>query len=182
MSRVANSPVEIPKGVETNLSDTEISVKGSKGNLSLVLHSSVAVAQDGEILNVSAKDGSRQANAMAGTFRSLINNMCVGVSQGFEKKLELQGVGYRAKAEGKKINITVGYSHPINYELPEGVKAETPSQTEIVITGADKQLVGQVAAEIRDFRPPEPYKGKGIRYLGEQVRRKVGKAGVAAGG
>lgn len=175
MSRVANSPVEIPKGVETNLSDTEISVKGSKGNLSLVLHSSVAVAQDGEILNVSAKDGSRQANAMAGTFRSLINNMCVGVSQGFEKKLELQGVGYRAKAEGKKINITVGYSHPINYELPEGVKAETPSQTEIVITGADKQLVGQVAAEIRDFRPPEPYKGKGIRYSDERVFRKEAK-------
>lgn len=175
MSRVANSPVEIPKGVETNLSDTEISVKGSKGNLSLVLHSSVAVAQDGEILNVSAKDGSRQANAMAGTFRSLINNMCVGVSQGFEKKLELQGVGYRAKAEGKKINITVGYSHPINYELPEGVKAETPSQTEIVITGADKQLVGQVAAEIRDFRPPEPYKGKGIRYADERVFRKEAK-------
>lgn len=175
MSRVANSPVEIPKGVETNLSDTEISVKGSKGNLSLVLHSSVAVAQDGEILNVSAKDGSRQANAMAGTFRSLINNMCVGVSQGFEKKLELQGVGYRAKAEGKKINITVGYSHPINYELPDGVKAETPSQTEIVITGADKQLVGQVAAEIRDFRPPEPYKGKGIRYVDERVFRKEAK-------
>ena len=175
MSRVANSPVEIPKGVETNLSDTEISVKGSKGNLSLVLHSSVAVAQDGEVLNVSAKDGSRQANAMAGTFRSLINNMCVGVSQGFEKKLELQGVGYRAKAEGKKINITVGYSHPINYELPEGVKAETPSQTEIVITGADKQLVGQVAAEIRDFRPPEPYKGKGIRYVDERVFRKEAK-------
>ena len=175
MSRVANSPVEIPKGVETNLSDTEISVKGSKGNLNLVLHSSVAVAQDGETLNVSAKDGSRQANAMAGTFRSLINNMCVGVSQGFEKKLELQGVGYRAKAEGKKINITVGYSHPINYELPEGVTADTPSQTEIVITGADKQLVGQVAAEIRDFRPPEPYKGKGIRYVDERVFRKEAK-------
>jgi large subunit ribosomal protein L6 len=175
MSRVANSPVEIPKGVETNLSDTEISVKGSKGNLNLALHSSVAVAQDGETLNVSAKDGSRQANAMAGTFRSLINNMCVGVSQGFEKKLELQGVGYRAKAEGKKINITVGYSHPINYELPEGVTADTPSQTEIVITGADKQLVGQVAAEIRDFRPPEPYKGKGIRYVDERVFRKEAK-------
>ncbi len=175
MSRVANSPVEIPKGVETNLSDTEISVKGSKGNLNLVLHSSVAVAQDGETLNISAKDGSRQANAMAGTFRSLINNMCVGVSQGFEKKLELQGVGYRAKAEGKKINITVGYSHPINYELPEGVTADTPSQTEIVITGADKQLVGQVAAEIRDFRPPEPYKGKGIRYVDERVFRKEAK-------
>ena len=175
MSRVANSPVEIPKGVETNLSDDAISIKGSKGNLSLELHSSVAVAQDGETLNVSAKDGSRQANAMAGTFRSLINNMVVGVSQGFEKRLELRGVGYRAKAEGKKVNITVGYSHPIDYQLPEGVTAESPSQTEIVISGADKQLVGQVAAEIRDFRPPEPYKGKGIRYVDERVFRKEAK-------
>jgi len=175
MSRVANSPVEIPKGVETNISDIEIRVKGGKGNLRLVLHNSVAVAQDGDILSISAKDGSRQANAMAGTFRSLINNMMLGVSQGFVKKLELQGVGYRAKAEGKKINITVGYSHPINYQLPEGVSAETPSQTEIVISGADKQLVGQVAAEIRDFRPPEPYKGKGIRYVDERVFRKEAK-------
>ncbi|PCI82451.1 MAG: 50S ribosomal protein L6 [SAR86 cluster bacterium] len=175
MSRVANSPVEIPKGVETNVSDTEILAKGGKGNLRLELHSSVAVVQDGEVLSISAKDGSRQANAMAGTFRSLINNMMLGVSQGFEKKLELQGVGYRAKAEGKKINITVGYSHPINYQLPEGVSAETPSQTEIVISGADKQLVGQVAAEIRDFRPPEPYKGKGIRYVDERVFRKEAK-------
>ena len=175
MSRVANSPVEIPKGVETNVSDTEILVKGSKGNLRLELHNSVAVAHDGEILSISAKDGSRQANAMAGTFRSLINNMMLGVSIGFVKKLELQGVGYRAKAEGKKINITVGYSHPINYQLPEGVSADTPSQTEIVISGADKQLVGQVAAEIRDFRPPEPYKGKGIRYADERVFRKEAK-------
>jgi large subunit ribosomal protein L6 len=175
MSRVANSPVEIPKGVEANVSDTEILVKGSKGNLRLELHNSVGVARDGEILSISAKDGSRQANAMAGTFRSLINNMMLGVSIGFVKKLELQGVGYRAKAEGKKINITVGYSHPINYQLPEGVSAETPSQTEIVISGADKQLVGQVAAEIRDFRPPEPYKGKGIRYVDERVFRKEAK-------
>ena len=175
MSRVANSPVEIPKGVETNVSDTEILVKGSKGNLRLELHNSVAVARDGEILSISAKDGSRQANAMAGTFRSLINNMMLGVSVGFVKKLELQGVGYRAKAEGKKVNITVGYSHPINYQLPEGVSADTPSQTEIVISGADKQLVGQVAAEIRDFRPPEPYKGKGIRYADERVFRKEAK-------
>ena len=175
MSRVANSPVEIPKGVETNVSDTEILVKGSKGNLRLELHNSVAVAHDGAILSISAKDGSRQANAMAGTFRSLINNMMQGVSVGFVKKLELQGVGYRAKAEGNKLNITVGYSHPINYQLPEGVSAETPSQTEIVISGADKQLVGQVAAEIRDFRPPEPYKGKGIRYADERVFRKEAK-------
>lgn len=175
MSRVADSPVEIPKGVEANVNDTEVLVKGSKGNLRLELHNSVAVARDGEILSISAKDGSRQANAMAGTFRSLINNMMLGVSIGFVKKLELQGVGYRAKAEGKKVNITVGYSHPINYQLPEGVSAETPSQTEIVISGADKQLVGQVAAEIRDFRPPEPYKGKGIRYVDERVFRKEAK-------
>jgi large subunit ribosomal protein L6 len=124
---------------------------------------------------VSAKDNSRQADALAGTFRSLINNMVVGVSEGFEKKLELQGVGYRAKAQGKSLNLTVGYSHPIDYKLPEGVTADTPSQTEIVISGADKQLVGQVAAEIRDFRPPEPYKGKGIRYVDERVFRKEAK-------
>ena len=175
MSRIANSPVEIHKGVETKVSDSEISVKGSKGNLVLSLHDLVAVAQDGEVLKVSAKDKTRQANALAGTFRSLINNMVTGVSQGFEKKLELQGVGYRAKAQGKTVNLTVGYSHPIDYKLPEGVTADTPSQTEIVISGADKQLVGQVAAEIRDFRPPEPYKGKGIRYAGERVFRKEAK-------
>ena len=175
MSRIANVPVTIPKGVEASLSDGAISVKGSKGNLNLSLHDLVAVAQDGEELKVSAKDGSRQAGALAGTFRSLINNMVVGVSEGFQKKLELQGVGYRAKASGKSVNLTVGYSHPINYQLPEGVTAETPSQTEIVISGADKQLVGQVAAEIRKFRPPEPYKGKGIRYTDEHVYRKEAK-------
>lgn len=175
MSRIANVPVTIPKGVEASLSDGAISVKGSKGDLNLSLHDLVAVAQDGEELKVSAKDGSRQAGALAGTFRSLINNMVVGVSEGFQKKLELQGVGYRAKASGKSVNLTVGYSHPINYQLPEGVTAETPSQTEIVISGADKQLVGQVAAEIRKFRPPEPYKGKGIRYTDEHVYRKEAK-------
>lgn len=175
MSRVANSPVEIPSGVETKISDAEVSVKGSKGNLQLALHSQVTVAQDDGVLKVSAKDNSRQADALAGTFRSLINNMVVGVSEGFEKKLELQGVGYRAKAQGKSLNLTVGYSHPIDYKLPEGVTADTPSQTEIVISGADKQLVGQVAAEIRDFRPPEPYKGKCIRYVDERVFRKEAK-------
>ena len=175
MSRIANVPVTIPKGVEASLSDGAISVKGSKGDLNLSLHDLVAVAQDGEELKVSAKDDSRQAGALAGTFRSLINNMVVGVSEGFQKKLELQGVGYRAKASGKSVNLTVGYSHPINYQLPEGVSAETPSQTEIVISGADKQLVGQVAAEIRKFRPPEPYKGKGIRYTDEHVYRKEAK-------
>ncbi|HAO89523.1 MAG TPA: 50S ribosomal protein L6 [Gammaproteobacteria bacterium] len=175
MSRIANAPVAIPKGVETTLSDTAISVKGSKGNLNLDLHELVGVSQEGEELKVAAKNQTRQAGALAGTFRSLINNMVIGVSEGFQKKLELQGVGYRAKAQGKSLNLTLGYSHPINYSLPEGVTAETPSQTEIVVTGADKQLVGQVAAEIREFRPPEPYKGKGVRYADERVYRKEAK-------
>ena len=175
MSRIANAPVVLPKGVEATLTAGSIAVKGSKGNLNLDLHDSVAVEQDGDALKISAKDNSRQANALAGTFRSLINNMVVGVSEGFQKKLELQGVGYRAKAQGKTVNITVGYSHPIDYALPDGVTAETPSQTEIVISGADKQRVGQVAAEIREFRPPEPYKGKGIRYADERVYRKEAK-------
>lgn len=175
MSRVANNPIALPKGVEAKFTETEVSVKGSKGSLLLALHASVGVSQEGEELKVAATNSTRQANALAGTFRSLIHNMVVGVNVGFEKKLELQGVGYRAKAEGRTINITVGYSHPINYKLPEGVDATTPSQTEIVITGADKQLVGQVAAEIRDFRPPEPYKGKGIRYANERVFRKEAK-------
>ena len=175
MSRVANNPVDIPKGVETKVTDSQVSVKGSKGNLELALHQSVGVSQDGQQLKIAAKDGSREANAMAGTFRALINNMMIGVSKGFEKKLELQGVGYRAKAQGKTVNLTLGYSHPIDYNLPDGVTADTPSQTEIVITGADKQLVGQVAAEIRDFRRPEPYKGKGVRYANERVYRKEAK-------
>lgn len=175
MSRVANNPVALPKGVETTLTETDISVKGSKGTLQLKLHGLVGVSQEGEELKIAAKKDSREAVALAGTFRSLINNMVVGVSQGFEKKLELQGVGYRAKAQGKVLNISVGYSHPIDYELPDGVTADTPTQTEIVITGADKQLVGQVAAEIRKFRPPEPYKGKGIRYSTERVYRKEAK-------
>lgn len=175
MSRIANNPVPVPKGVETTLTDSSFSVKGSKGSLQLDLHQLVGVTQEGEELKVAARNESRQAKALAGTFRSLINNMVQGVSEGFEKKLELQGVGYRAKASGSTVNLTVGYSHPIDYTLPEGVKAETPSQTEIVISGADKQQVGQVAAEIRDFRPPEPYKGKGIRYVDERVFRKEAK-------
>lgn len=175
MSRIASNPIEIPTGVETTLADDRVAIKGSKGSLELMLHSSVGVSQDGSTLQVAAKETTRQSGALAGTFRSLINNMIVGVSVGFEKKLELRGVGYRAKAEGKKVNLTVGYSHPIDYVLPEGVSAETPTQTEIVLTGADKQKVGQVAAEIRDFRPPEPYKGKGIRYVDEHVFRKEAK-------
>ena len=175
MSRVAKNPIELPKGVETTLTDLTVSVKGGKGNLQLELHRLVGVTQDGGVLQVVAKDATRQAKAMSGTFRSLVANMVVGVSEGFQKKLELQGVGYRAKAEGNNVNLTLGFSHPINYALPEGITAETPTQTEIIISGADKQRVGQVAAEIRDFRPPEPYKGKGVRYADERVFRKEAK-------
>ena len=175
MSRVANSPVVLPKGVEASISASQISVKGSKGNLNLDVHSGVAISKDGDKLTFAARNNSREAGALAGTFRALVNNMVVGVTKGFQKKLELQGVGYRAKAQGKTLNLTLGFSHPIDYKLPDGVTAETPSQTEIIITGADKQKVGQVAAEIRDFRPPEPYKGKGVRYVDEQVYRKEAK-------
>lgn len=175
MSRVAKAPVVLPKGVEATLSGSQISVKGSKGNLNLTIHDSVEVTQNGGELNVKPRNTTKHANALAGTFRALVNNMVIGVTNGYQKKLELQGVGYRAKAQGKSINLTVGYSHAIDYQLPEGVTAETPTQTEIVITGVNKQQVGQVAAEIRDFRPPEPYKGKGIRYAKEQVYRKEAK-------
>ena len=175
MSRIANSPVDLPKGVEVNIANGLVSIKGSNGSLDLQLHDLVDIVNEDNQLKLSAKKTSKEAVAMTGTFRSLVNNMVVGVSDGFEKKLELIGVGYRAKAEGKKINLTVGYSHPINYPLPEGITADTPTQTEIVIKGADKQKVGQVAAEIRKFRPPEPYKGKGIRYSDERVFRKEAK-------
>jgi large subunit ribosomal protein L6 len=175
MSRVANNPVQLPKGVEANFSATQISVKGSKGNLEMALHEAVEVSKEGDTLRVSAKNDSRQAVALSGTFRALISNMVTGVSEGFQKKLQLQGVGYRAKAQGNVLNISVGYSHPVDFEVPKGVTAETPTPTEIVISGADKQLVGEVAAKIREFRPPEPYKGKGIRYLDEHVYRKEAK-------
>lgn len=175
MSRIANAPVDLPKGVEVNIANGLVSVKGSNGSLDLQLHDLVDIVNEDNQLKLSAKKESKEAVAMTGTFRSLVNNMVVGVSDGFEKKLELIGVGYRAKAEGKKVNLTVGYSHPIDYMLPEGITADTPTQTEIVIKGADKQKVGQVAAEIRKFRPPEPYKGKGIRYSDEHVFRKEAK-------
>lgn len=175
MSRIANAPVELPSGVQVNIADGLVSVKGSNGSLDLQLHELVDIVNEENQLKLSAKEESKEAVAMTGTFRSLVNNMVTGVSDGFEKKLELQGVGYRAKAQGKTLNLVLGFSHPIDYSLPEGVTAETPSQTEIVIKGADKQLVGQVAAEIRKFRPPEPYKGKGVRYADERVFRKEAK-------
>lgn len=175
MSRVANNPVKLPKGVEVSQKDDVFSVKGSKGNLQVALNSAVQIDQDGDTLRVSAKDGSREAVALSGTFRALVNNMVIGVSEGFQRKLQLQGVGYRAKAQGQVLSISVGYSHPVDFEVPKGVTAETPTPTEIVLSGADKQQVGHVAAKIRELRPPEPYKGKGIRYLDENVYRKEAK-------
>ena len=173
MSRVAKYPVTVPAGVEVTLSGTEVNVKGGKGALSLALTEGVTVEKEGSELSVSYVGDAQKA--MAGTTRMLVNNMVVGVSTGWEKKLILNGVGYRAKAEGKVLNLTLGLSHPVNYELPEGVSAETPTQTEVVVKGICKQAVGQAAAEIRAFRPPEPYKGKGIRYADEHVRRKDAK-------
>lgn len=175
MSRVANSPVEVPAGVQVTLKGQDLSVKGGNGTLALEIHGSVEVSQEDNVLKVAARDGAKQSRALAGTTRALINNIVTGVSAGFEKKLVLNGVGYRAKASGKSVDLTLGFSHPVVYDLPEGVTAESPSQTEIVLKSADKQLLGQVAAEIRAFRPPEPYKGKGVRYADEYVRRKEAK-------
>jgi large subunit ribosomal protein L6 len=175
MSRIANKPVEIPSGVEVNISGQSMSVKGKNGAMSMEVNSKVEVKQDDNVLNFKGKEGVDGSVAMAGTMRSLVNNMVVGVSQGFEKKLELIGVGYRAQAQGNKLNLTLGFSHPVVYDVPEGITIETPSQTEIVVKGADKQKVGQVSAEIRAYRPPEPYKGKGVRYSDERVIRKEAK-------
>ena len=173
MSRVANNPVTLPKGVEVNINAGKVSVKGGKGTLEMDLVEGIGVeVEDGQAKVVYDFDTNR---AMAGTTRALLNNLVVGVSEGWQKKLVLNGVGYRAKASGKTVNLTIGLSHNVDYELPEGLSAETPSQTEIVISGTDKQAVGQAAAEIRAFRPPEPYKGKGIRYADEYVRRKEAK-------
>ncbi len=175
MSRVAKMPVVIPKGVDVSVSGSTVTVKGGKQSLSLAVKPGIDVVQENGELKVAANDPSRGNVALAGTVRSLLNNMVIGVSTGFERKLELVGVGYRAKAQGKKLNLTLGFSHPVDYAVPDGITIETPSQTEIVVKGADKQQVGQVAAEIRAYRPPEPYKGKGVRYSDEQVVRKEAK-------
>lgn len=173
MSRVANSPVTLPKGVDVNVDGSNVSVKGGKGTMEMTLVDGITVeVNDGQATIVYDFDKSR---AMAGTTRALLNNLVVGVSTGWEKKLVLNGVGYRAKATGNTVSLTVGLSHNVDYELSEGLSAETPTQTEIVIKGMDKQAVGQAAAEIRGYRPPEPYKGKGIRYADEYVRRKEAK-------
>jgi large subunit ribosomal protein L6 len=173
MSRVAKNPLKLPSGVAINISDSLLSVKGPKGNLDVVLHPGVSFDEnDGEYM--VKPDGDKNM-AMAGTFRALVGNMVIGVSTGFQKKLQLVGVGYRAQAQGNKLNLALGFSHPIEYAAPEGITIETPSQTEIVVSGCDKQKVGQVAAEIRAYRPPEPYKGKGVRYADERVARKEAK-------
>lgn len=173
MSRVANNPVELPSGVEITLSGQDVTVKGSKGKLELSLVEGIQISQDDNVLSIAYD--SDKFKAMAGTTRALVNNMVKGVSEGWEKKLILNGVGYRAKASGNSVNLTLGLSHPVDYKCPEGVSVETPTQTEVVVKGIDKQAVGQAAAVIRSFRPPEPYKGKGIRYADEHVRRKEAK-------
>jgi len=174
MSRVANNPIALPKGVDVVLGSA-ISVKGPLGSMSQSMSSDVAVALNDGVLTFAPTNGSIQANAMSGTLRALVNNMVQGVSKGFEKKLTLVGVGYRAQAQGDALNLTLGFSHPVVHKMPVGIKVETPTQTEILIKGIDRQVVGQVAADIRAYRPPEPYKGKGVRYSDEVVIKKETK-------
>jgi len=169
MSRVGKSPVMLPEKVEVTIGADLISVKGPLGTLSQAITSNVKVEKIDNRLEIKLNENSRQANAISGTLRALIANMVQGVSKGFERKLMLVGVGYRAQAQGDKLNLTLGFSHPVAHQLPVGVKVETPTQTEIIIKGADKQKVGQVSADVRNYRPPEPYKGKGVRYADEQI-------------
>ncbi|MEJ2360760.1 MAG: 50S ribosomal protein L6 [Gammaproteobacteria bacterium] len=168
------TPISIPKGVEVNINGQDVSVKGSKGTMTHSMHRAVKMEKQDNELVFTPSDAAGSI-AQTGTVRSLMRNMIQGVSDGFEKKLELVGVGYRAAAQGKTLNLTLGFSHPVNYPVPEGITIETPSQTEIVVKGIDKQQVGQVASEIRAFRPPEPYKGKGVKYAGEHIVRKEAK-------
>ena len=179
MSRVAKNPINVPDNVELNIVDNIVKVKGSKGELEFNLSSSVSIENTENVLTVKYNEDDQQSVALAGTTRSIVNNMIIGVSEGFEKKLELIGVGYRAKASGKLLELTLGFSHPIKYQIPEEVEVETPSQTEVVLKSHDKQILGQAASEIRAFRPPEPYKGKGVRYADEQVKRKEAKKAAA---
>ena len=169
MSRVGKMPVSVPRGVDVAIKDDQITVKGSNGALTRTLNPLVAIKIDGGTVTFTPANDSAAADAMSGTMRALVANMVGGVSKGFEKKLSLVGVGFRAQATGQKLNLQIGFSHPVVKDMPEGIKVITPTQTEIVITGADRQVVGQLAAEVRAFRPPEPYKGKGIRYVGERV-------------
>jgi large subunit ribosomal protein L6 len=175
MSRVAKREIKLPKGVEVKLDGKKVSVKGTKGTMDHLLPPLVELSIDAESVKVSMREPSQKASMQAGTTRALLNNMVNGVASGFERKLEINGVGYRAQAQGKVLNLTLGFSHPVEFAIPEGIIIETPSQTEVVIKGVDKQQVGQVAANIRNYRPPEPYKGKGVRYANEQIIRKEAK-------
>jgi len=175
MSRIAKAPVDIRAGVEISIAGQEVTVKGSKGTLTRVFNNAVEVVQVENQLKALPREAFTNHWAQAGTARALLDQMIVGVTDGFEKKLQLNGVGYRANAQGSKLNLTLGFSHPVGYEMPEGITVETPTQTEIIVKGIDKQVVGQVAANIRAYRPPEPYKGKGVRYADETVRRKEAK-------
>lgn len=175
MSRVAKNPITVPSDVTVKMDGNLIFVKGKKAELKHVIHPVIALKQQDNVLTVSTKENSKAAQALSGTTRALVSNMVTGVTKGFEKKMTIIGVGYRAAVQGKKLNLTLGFSHPVVYTIPDGIEIEVPSQTELVIKGADKQQVGQVAAEIRAYRPPEPYKGKGIRYTDEHVVRKEAK-------
>jgi large subunit ribosomal protein L6 len=175
MSRIAKSPIAVPTGVDIKISGAEVTVKGPKGTLSRSIHPTVRLTAEDKTLHVAPVSDKGDCWAMAGTMRALVNNMVIGASSGFERKLTLIGVGYRAQAKGKVLNLALGYSHPIDYPVPAGIEIETPTPTEIIVKGVDKQRVGQVAAEIRAKRPPEPYKGKGVRYSDEQVIRKEAK-------
>jgi large subunit ribosomal protein L6 len=175
MSRVAKKPVELIKDVSAEVQGQSVTVKGKKGTLTLKVSNQIEVKVDGNLVKVAARSGGRLLNALAGTTRAHIANMVVGVSNGFQKKLELVGVGYRAAVQGQKLNLTLGFSHPVEYPVPKGITIETPSQNEIIIKGMDRQQVGQVAAELRDYRPPEPYKGKGVKYSDERIVLKEAK-------
>lgn len=175
MSRIANNPVVIPEGVDVSVKGAEVKIKGDKGELAHTIHPAVTLSQEDNQLRLAAKSGTKSVRALAGTTRAVLQNMVTGVSDGFEIKLDITGVGYRAQAQSGVLNLTLGFSHPVNIDIPPGIAIETPSQTEIIVKGADKQKVGQVAANIRSHRPPEPYKGKGVRYSDEQVLRKEAK-------
>lgn len=175
MSRIANNPITVPDSVEVDVIGAQVRVKGSKGELMHTLHALVQLDREDKLLKFSAKDNTKSARALAGTTRAILQNMVTGVTDGFEIKLEIIGVGYRAQANQGSINLALGFSHPVDIDIPDGITVETPSQTQIIVRGSDKQKVGQVAAKIRSYRPPEPYKGKGVRYADEQVLRKEAK-------
>ena len=175
MSRIAKKPIELPKGVEFSVNGREVSAKGPKGRLTVTLHDAVELTQQENLLTFAPKDDRQSSLAVTGTMRAVVNNIVEGVTNGFEKKMQLVGVGYRAQAQGRQLSLSLGLSHPVNYQVPEGIEVETPAATEIVVRGCDKQQVGQVCAEIRAYRPPEPYKGKGIKYADEQIVRKEAK-------